>query len=68
MLGPAYLSQDLPWEQVGTQESTVRLMLDPLNPVSPPSVTHSFNKYLLSPYCVLGTVDKVFVHMELAVE
>lgn len=67
MLGPDHLSQDLSWEQVGTQESTVRLMLDPLNPVFPPSVTHTFNKHLLSPYCVLGTTDKDFAHMELAV-
>lgn len=56
-----------PGEQVGTQESTVGHVLDLLNPVSPPPVTHSFNKYLLS-HCVLGTKDKVFAHMELAVE
>lgn len=57
-----------PGGQVGTQASSVRLMLDPLNPVSLPSVTHSFNKYLLSAYGVLGTRDKVFAHVELAGE
>lgn len=31
-------------------------------------MTHSFNKYLLSPYCVLGTRNKAFAYMELAVE
>lgn len=34
--------------------------------MSLPSVTHSFNKYLLSTYGVLGTRDKVFAQVELA--
>lgn len=46
----------------------VRLMPDPLNPMSPPSVTYSFNKYLLSSYCVLGPGDEVFALMKLAVQ
>lgn len=55
-------------EHEGAWESTVRLMLEPLNPKSPLSVTHSLNIYLLSPYCVLETGDNVFVYMELTVQ